>query len=59
MKTLALYVLVSVLLGLIPGAIAHRKGWPFVAWWIYGALLILVALPHAILLNPKEQGRRA
>ena len=44
---------VAVLLGLIPAAIAHSKGDSFFGFWIYGALLFIVALPHAILMKPK------
>lgn len=47
--------LLAVLLGLIPAAIAHGKGRSFVGFWIYGALLFIVALPHALLIpsDPK------
>jgi hypothetical protein len=48
LRTVAAYMVLSMLLGLIPAAIAHRKGQPFVGWWIYGALFIVIALPHAI-----------
>jgi hypothetical protein len=51
MRTLALYLLASALLGLIPAAIARRKGQPFIAWWLYGTLLIVIALPHSIILK--------
>lgn len=48
-------LIVAVLIGLIPAAIAQRKGRSFVGFWIYGALLFIVALPHALLMraNPK------
>ena len=39
----------AVLLGLIPAVIACKKGRSFVGWWLYGALLFIVALPHALL----------
>lgn len=38
-------------LGLIPAAIAQAKGHDFALFWMYGALLFLVATPHAILLT--------
>jgi hypothetical protein len=38
-------------LGLFPAFIAHGKRRPFVLWWLYGTLLFLIALPHALLLN--------
>jgi len=42
----------AVLLGLIPAMIAKSKGREFALWWIYGALLFIIALPHALLLKP-------
>ena len=44
-------LIISVFLGLIPAAIAHGKGRSFVGFWIYGALLFIVALPHALLIK--------
>ena len=44
-------LLIIILIGLIPAAIARRKGRSFVRWWIYGALLFIVALPHALLIK--------
>lgn len=46
-------LLLCMLLGLIPAFIAHSKGRSAFGWWLYGALLFLVALPHALLLNPR------
>ena len=43
------FVFILALLGLIPAAIAHSKGRSFFGWWLYGALIFIVALPHAIL----------
>ena len=45
--------IVAALLGLIPAMIARRKGRQFVLWWVYGLLLFIVALPHALLLKPE------
>lgn len=42
-------LLFVLLLGLVPATIAHLKGRSFFGWWIYGALLFIIALPHAIL----------
>lgn len=39
------------IIGLIPAAIAHHKGTSITAWWIYGALLFIVALPHSIIIR--------
>lgn len=45
-------VLIAALIGLIPAAIARGKGRSFGLWWFYGAMLFIVALPHALLLKP-------
>lgn len=42
---------IAVLIGLIPAVIAHAKGRSFIGFWIYGALLFIVALPHALLIS--------
>ena len=54
-------LIIAVLLGLIPAAIAQSKGYSFVGFWIYGALLLIVALPHALLMksNPKAVEKQA
>lgn len=39
------------LLGLIPAYIAKSKGRDFGLWWLYGTMLLIVALPHAIFLK--------
>jgi ribosomal protein L32 len=46
-------LIVAILLGLIPAMVAQSKGRSFVPWWIYGSLLFLIALPHALLLKPE------
>lgn len=46
------FVVLGALLGLLPAFIAHNKGHRFGPWWVYGALLFIVALPHAILTSP-------
>jgi ssDNA-binding Zn-finger/Zn-ribbon topoisomerase 1 len=43
------------LLGLIPGAIAHNKGYSFATWWFFGALVFIIALPASIVLKPNTQ----
>lgn len=45
-------LVLAAVLGVIPGMIASRKGHSFGMWWLYGALLFIVALPHALLLDP-------
>ena len=49
------FLIIAILLGLIPAVIAQRKGESLVVWWIYGALLFIVALPHALLKKPNVQ----
>lgn len=51
-------LILSVLLGLIPAVIAQRKGYGFGGWWLYGALLWIVALPHALWMGENEESRR-
>jgi len=47
-------LIIAVLIGLLPAAIASSKGRNFAAWWIYGALLFIVALPHSLLLSRNQ-----
>jgi hypothetical protein len=46
------FLIVPMILGLIPAAIAHSRGLPFVTWWLYGALLWPVALVHVFFARP-------
>ena len=46
------FVVLALLIGLVPATIAHNKGHNFVSWWIFGALLFIIALPMAITLKP-------
>jgi hypothetical protein len=50
------YIIVPALLGLIPGFIATNKGRSFVLWWFYGAMLFIVALPHALIMQSRSDG---
>lgn len=45
----------AVLIGLIPAAIAQGKGKSFVLWWIYGAAIFIVALPHALIMRSDDR----
>lgn len=45
------FLLVAVLIGLIPAFIAQSKGRSFIGFWIYGALLFIVALPHSLIMK--------
>ncbi len=47
---------IAVVIGLIPAAIAKGKGKSFAVWWIYGTLLFIVALPHALIMRPDKEG---
>ena len=44
-------LIIAVLIGLIPAAIAKGKGRSFGLWWLYGALLFIVALPHSLIMS--------
>lgn len=44
-------IIAAIILGLLPAYIARSKGRNFVTWWIYGALLFIVALPHSVFLG--------
>jgi len=48
-------LIIAILIGLIPAAIAKNKGYSFVGFWIYGALLFIVALPHALIMKPNRK----
>jgi disulfide bond formation protein DsbB len=39
-------------IGLIPAFIARSKGYSFLAWWLYGAALFIVAIVHVLILQP-------
>ena len=47
-----IYFLVVSLIGLIPAAIASRKGRDFLTWWVFGGLFFLAALPASLLIKP-------
>jgi hypothetical protein len=52
-------LILAAIIGLIPAVIARDKGHSFVAWWIYGGALFIVALPHALLLKPNHASLEA
>jgi hypothetical protein len=45
----------AVVIGIIPAIIAHKKGKNFFLWWFYGAMLFIVALPHALWMKSGNQ----
>jgi RNA polymerase subunit RPABC4/transcription elongation factor Spt4 len=54
-QTYSINILIwAMIWGLIPAMIAAKKGRDFLLWWIYGALLFIVALPHSIIAKPDE-----
>lgn len=48
-------IVICAIIGCLPAAIAQSKGRSFVAWWIYGALLFIVALPHSLMLKAEPK----
>ncbi len=47
-------LIIAAIIGLIPAAIAQGKGKSFVLWWMYGAAIFIVALPHALLMRTDD-----
>jgi len=55
-----MYVLIfAILLGLVPAAIAQSKGRSFLLWWIYGAAIWIVALPHSLIMKADQDSLEA
>lgn len=48
-------LIIGVVIGLLPAFIAQSKGRSFVGWWIYGALLFIIALPHSLIMKRSTQ----
>lgn len=47
-------LVIAVVIGLLPAAIAANKGRNFLLWWLYGAALWIVAMPHALMLKEDQ-----
>lgn len=47
------WIALALLLGLIPATVAANKGHNFIVWWVYGAVMFVGALPHAVL-TPRD-----
>ena len=47
----------AAIIGLIPAYIASKKGHDFFIFWIFGALLFIVALPVALLIGEDKEGK--
>lgn len=48
-------LVIAVCIGVIPGFIAQSKGRSFVAWWLYGAAIFVVALPHSLIIKKDQR----
>lgn len=48
-------LLIAMVIGAIPAAIASSKGQNFFLWYVYGVLLFIVALIHSLVLPPVMQ----
>lgn len=48
-----------VIFGTITSAVAKARGHEPVPWFLFGGLLVIVALPLALLLSPQSAGRNA
>lgn len=49
------FVILCAVLGAIVGAIARSKGRSFWLWWIYGALLFVIALIHVLVIGTDQK----
>jgi len=47
-------IVLLLVIGLPPAIIASSKGRNFALWYFYGMALFIAALPHAIVLKPKD-----
>ena len=52
-------LVIAAVIGLLPAFVAKEKGYSFGLWWFYGAMLFIVALPHALLIKPNREGLEA
>jgi RNA polymerase subunit RPABC4/transcription elongation factor Spt4 len=52
-------ILSALLIGLIPAYIAKDKGRNFLLWWLYGTLLFIVAMLHALLMKADSKTQEA
>ena len=48
-------LLIAILIGLVPAFIAQSKGKSFIGWWISGALIFIVALPHSLIMKADQR----
>lgn len=52
-------IVAAIILGLIPASIASGKGRSFGGWWLYGALLFIIALPHSLIIDADPEAERS
>lgn len=52
-------LVLAILLGLVPAAIAQSKGRDFFLWWVYGAAFWIVALPHSLIMKADQHSLEA
>jgi hypothetical protein len=45
----------AIVLGLLPAFVAMVKGRSFFLWWIYGAGLLIIALPHSLIMKATDK----
>lgn len=45
------FILLALAIGILPAYIAQQKGRDFIKWWLYGAALFIIALPHSLLIK--------
>lgn len=50
-------IILALFLGLIPAFIAKNKGRSFGVWYVYGALLFIVALIHSLLISNRPENK--
>lgn len=48
------FLVIAALLGLVPAFIAQSKGRSFGAWWLYGFLLFIIAVIHALCISKSD-----
>ncbi|MEX1199685.1 MAG: hypothetical protein WEB02_02745 [Methylophaga sp.] len=48
-------IILWIFFGIIVGLIAQHKGRSFGLWWFYGAMIFIIALPHALIMSPTAE----
>jgi hypothetical protein len=54
--TIAELIVLWIILGLLPAAIAKTRGQDFFVWWVYGIFLFPIAVFHAFFTSPQAKG---